>query len=288
MQKITRKEICYLIEPELEIKLDVNYSKAGSERQNLHFLKRKDITSPKPLIVYIHGGAWLHGDKDFQIPHLYPYAKSGDFITACINYRFSSQQPWPAQLNDCQDALNHLIEKAEEYCIDTDNIALWGSSSGAHLTLSLANQNPQLKGCVSFCAPSNFRPLLNILQEQNHQLSSHLDSQSPLIQLIGENPVKVPHKLLEASPWEGLNSDTPPLLLVHGTKDLAVPYQQSLDTHLRAKELGINSTLITLDNYGHKFSPPKVYEIVQKFFRSHLLCEELSCQDLLIKHPCLK
>ncbi|WDE97360.1 alpha/beta hydrolase [Lentisphaera profundi] len=282
MQFYQRPEILLEIPDNVEFINDLSYTDSDlHSRQNLHLLKPKNITKKLPLIIYIHGGAWLHGDKDLQIPHLIPYVASGDFIAVALNYRFSQQAPWPAQIDDCKTALSYLLKNSDKYGIDTEKVAIWGSSSGAHLSLHLVN-DPRVHANVAYCAPSHFRPLLEVMKAEEHHLKSHGAADSPVIQLIGCNPLENPQKLLAASPFEYISQDSCPTLLAHGTEDEAVPYGQSLAIKEKADSLGIDFNLITLNGYKHKFSHPDLDEAVKNFFYYHLHGQGESSQDFKI------
>ena len=222
------------------------------------------------------------GLKTFQIPHLLPYVESGNYITAAINYRFSQHAPWPAQNEDCLNALQYLINNSQNFGIDTSRIAIWGSSSGAHLSLHLAD-HPHVKAILAYCPPSHFRPLLEIFENDEHELKDHIHPDSPVMQLVGQNPNTQKQLLIDSSPYEHLNSNCCPILLAHGTNDEAVPYEQSLAYSQKAKSLGLDCKLITLTGYEHKFIHPELDLIVKKFFDFHLLNHGNPPQDLELK-----
>ena len=282
MQLYQRPEILLEIPENIEFHSDIFYSEDSKDiRQSFHLLKPKQQDKKLPLIIYIHGGAWHHGDKDLQIPHLIPYVESGEFVAIAINYRFSQQAPWPAQKDDCLAALNYALKQAGKYGIDTDRVAIWGSSSGAHLALHLANDS-RINAVLAYCPPSHFRPLLDILEYEEHELKSHILPDSPVIQLIGQDPLLAPELLLDASPYEHLNKQTCPILLAHGTKDEAVPYDQSLAYLNKAIGLGVDCKLITLNNYEHKFTHPILDKEVRNFFDYQLLGKGYTPESLTL------
>ena len=124
---------------------------------NIEYVKREiplylNILVPKkqlesnekyPLLVYIQGSAWK---KQNVIEHIIPLsniAKKG-FVVAIVQYRDTSIAPFPAQIEDTKTAISFLIERHQDYQIDTKNIFLGGDSSGGHtaiMTGITANQN---------------------------------------------------------------------------------------------------------------------------------------------------
>jgi acetyl esterase/lipase len=105
----------------------------------MHIVRPKPTSpavKPMPVIVWIHGGAWIGGSKDSGIPLLLPFAKRGYFC-ASISYRFSKEAKFPAQIEDCKCAIRFLRAKAKEFNIDTERIGVWGESAGGHLAAML-------------------------------------------------------------------------------------------------------------------------------------------------------
>jgi len=85
---------------------------------------------PKPLLVFIHGGGWVGGDKRQQPANLQPYLRQG-ISCASINYRLTGEAPLPAPVHDAARAIQFLRSKAPEWNIDKTRIALTGGSAGA-------------------------------------------------------------------------------------------------------------------------------------------------------------
>ena len=89
-----------------------------------------------PLVVFIHGGAWLQGDKNEAKEVALLLAQNG-FAVASLNYRFTDKAQYPAQLQDCQRAIAYLRSKAHDYGYSADRIGVWGVSAGGHLAALL-------------------------------------------------------------------------------------------------------------------------------------------------------
>ena len=94
-----------------------------------------------PLIVWIHGGAWMLNDKyadmGYMANTLKAFADSG-YAVASIDYRYSTTAAFPAQIQDCNEAVEFLYNNAARYSLDKDKIALIGFSAGGHVSASLA------------------------------------------------------------------------------------------------------------------------------------------------------
>lgn len=99
-----------------------------------------------PLVVFIHGGAWLsnskYADMGYMKNTLAELINKG-FAIASIDHRFSTQAVFPAQMQDCNQAISFLYDQAESYGIDKTRMAVMGFSSGGHLAslVGLAHNN---------------------------------------------------------------------------------------------------------------------------------------------------
>ncbi len=109
------------------------------ERHRLDIIRRRlDPPTAGPVLVYIHGGAWVIGDKREQgLPLLHELARRG-WVTVTINYRLSPRATWPDHLVDCKRALAWVREHIAEYGGDPGFIAVSGGSAGGHLCAMVA------------------------------------------------------------------------------------------------------------------------------------------------------
>lgn len=112
---------------------DVDYVGNNVARQNMDIYIPPGLTSPAPVIVFIHGGGWYSGSKGAgNIPYFQLSYNSG-FICADINYRLSTDSVWPAQIEDCKTAIRFLKANATTYNIDICRFGVIGESAGGHL-----------------------------------------------------------------------------------------------------------------------------------------------------------
>lgn len=114
---------------------DVPYTEKGGKANSgdIYFDKNMASSGKKfPIIVNIHGGGFVMGDKDFRWSLCEYYAHNGYFVYN-INYRMAPEVSFPEICNDCIAALNFLPTLAEQYNIDLDKIIVTGDSSGGYL-----------------------------------------------------------------------------------------------------------------------------------------------------------
>ena len=185
---------------------------------------------------------WRQGNKKSGLhPSRLPeIVKTGKYIGASINYRLSTEEIWPAQIEDCKAAVHWLRKHANKYSIDKNQIAVWGSSAGGHLASMLGTNRPDLKknynieaqnsyevqAVINFYGPSAFLKMDDFPSNIFHK-----GPNSPESLLLGKALHKVPELARRASPYHHVKQHLPPFIHFHGTDDPLVPYNQSLILH---------------------------------------------------------
>lgn len=257
---------------------DVEYTPGGGSSRSLDlYVPATKPEQPLPLIVWIHGGAWLGGNKDR--PNGIALLKEG-FALASINYRLSREATFPAQIQDCKAAIRFLRAKASEYGIDPARIGVFGSSAGGHLVALLGvcadkkewdvgeylDQSSQVQAVCDWFGPTN----LSIMAAQSRSDSriQHDAPDSPESKLIGATVPEAPEKSKAASPLTYVTPDDAPMLIVHGDADPVVPVQQSETFHAALEKAGVKSKLHIVKGGGHGqgFQVPEVQQVVRDFF----------------------
>lgn len=113
----------------------------GSHKRNNFDIWLADSEEPAPLVIYIHGGGFVGGDKSKYYPSedLVRFLQAGVSV-AVINYRFMNEPPYGilASMNDCKRCLQYIRYHAGKYNIDKTQIACSGGSAGAGTSLWLA------------------------------------------------------------------------------------------------------------------------------------------------------
>jgi acetyl esterase/lipase len=260
---------------------DLDYVGDGNPRQTLDlFLPGAAAATPRPLVVFIHGGGWENGSKA-NPGLLRELIADGSFAGASLNYRLSAEAIWPAQIHDVKAALRWLRAHAGEHGIDPDRIAVFGISAGGHLAamLGVSHGVAELEGAlgphvgtssrvtcvIDFCGPANFLTF--------GSQGSTIDPDNPkqvLAKLIG-GPVKDrPEAARSVSPVTHVDAADPPFLLVHGTKDVLVPYAQATEFDAALGAAGVPSILVTGTDAPHVFVTPTLIRRMRGFLERHL------------------
>jgi len=177
---------------------------------------------PVPLVVWVHGGGWQSGSKD-NTPALWLWRQHG-YAVASIGYRLSGVAKFPAQIEDCQNAVRWLRANAKQYGLDRERFAAWGSSAGGHLVslLGVMEGDAQVQAVVDYFGPTD------LLQMSKFPSNIPHDSpDSPESKLIGGPIQENKEKTEKANPIRYVSKNSAPFLIVHGDKDPLVPINQS-------------------------------------------------------------
>ena len=259
---------------------DVPYTVAGeSASQTLDLYWRPD-GEPRALLVWIHGGGWMGGDKaDCDAARL---ALVDGCAVASINYRLSDEATFPAQLHDCRAAVRWLRRNAEAYNIDGARIGAWGSSAGGHLAallgsggslheggLSAEDAKADVQAVCDWFGPTDF---LRMNDEPGALDQDAPDSPESRL-LRGPIRERV-DRVAAANPATYVAEGSPPFLIVHGADDDLVLPSQSAILHDALTEVGSASELIVVEGAGHGFGAEHIDTVMAAtlaFFRRHLL-----------------
>jgi acetyl esterase/lipase len=241
--------------------LDVKFG--PDPRQSMDIWLPDEGDGPFPLIVFVHGGGWVGGDKrENTMPGAFKVMSQG-YAMAAINYRIAPDVVWPAPLEDVRAGIRYLRAHAAEYNLKTDKIAAWGNSAGAHILNMVAalGGRPIMKGkelgnpevddslqcLVSLYGPSDMYQvdLCNRLTEDD---VVNATGGTEVRNDQGEGMV-FPHNLIMGfkcsrnaaaasfgSPVNFVTPDFPPAYLMHGISDPVVPYTQSVSFRNKINE----------------------------------------------------
>ncbi len=226
-----------------------------------------------PIVMMIHGGGWISGDKWNVASHAFEMAEAG-YVVMAINYRLSPKFKWPAHLEDCRSAVAWIVDHAEEWKADVKRIGAWGYSAGGHLSLLLAldpgPKQPRIQAVVAGGAPCD----LSFLPEDSDVLTP----------FIGGKRSEFPAVYRLASPIAHLDKKSPPIFLFHGSEDLLVPLANSRDFYLQATNLGVMCEHHEVEKLGHlmTFVDSPSRKLAIEFFEKHLKAN-LAARDQTVR-----
>jgi acetyl esterase/lipase len=224
--------------------LDVAYAdQSPTQKIDIYLPEQGD--GPFPVIMAVHGGAWLFGDKR-DVQHL-PMMKGLErgYAVICVNYRLSQEAIFPNQIFDVKAALRFVKANATHYHLNDNKIGFWGGSAGGHLssllgtsahvkeledlTMGHAGQNCEIQAVVDWCGPCEDFIQMDIeFKKSGMGVADHSLDGSPESLLLGKKITAIPELVKFASPMTYVTKDAPYFLIQHGELDHIVPIEQSI------------------------------------------------------------
>ncbi|HZU24604.1 MAG TPA: alpha/beta hydrolase [Bryobacteraceae bacterium] len=201
---------------------------------------------PFPAAIIVHGGGWVSGDRHYSVQPLFRPLASAGFAWFSISYRLANNVAvFGDAVHDVEQAIRYVHDHAAEYNVDPDRIALIGESAGAQLAAmaALGTERREVKAVVSLYGPTD----LVTLARESKQIPESLRKSvvgTPFESLLLGG-------LAQLSPINHVSADMPPFLLIHGTADTLVPFQQSVEFCNKAREAGGSCELYPVSGGGH-------------------------------------
>jgi len=244
----------------VEVISDIPYARPADNVLRLNIVLPSEETAElRPVVVFVHGGAWRTGNRRSGMRYLLPLARAG-YLGVSIDYRLTQQARFPAQLYDAKAAVRWVRAHIADYGGDPQRIAVAGSSAGAQLALllGLSNGEPELEGAVGdeLDTSSAVSLIVDWFGPSDLRYSDEqLDSWEQLImrELLGGLPAEVPELAALASPITHIDAADPPVLIIHGTADETVPIALSQKLYEALKAAGVEAEYIEVPGGGHGF-----------------------------------
>lgn len=288
----SQKQKTTVLFEQADVSENIVYKTDGSGNDiQLDIYRPKNSADKKlPVVIYVHGGAWVEGDKmitaDNYIENTALKLLEKNYAVISINYRLVSENVhFPAPVQDTKDAVRWVRKNAGQYNFDAENIGYWGVSAGAHLSLLSAYTadsefvgDPELSqssGKVNYVV-DNFGPT-----DMNRLL--HTRAPKPLLFIVGllaEKIIDIRTKLAKGitgydikterkkvievcetfSPLE-YTQNTVPTLIMHGNKDKIAPIRHSkrLNKMLKRQKADPKFIIVKKGNHGF-YTTEKSYQ----------------------------
>lgn len=252
---------------------DIEYVKDGGNAQSLDLYLPEKSDKPLPLIIWIHGGGWMSGDKTMNPAMV--LLRFG-YAVASVNYRLTDVAKFPAQINDCKAAVRWLRAHAKDNNIDPDRIGAWGASAGGHLValLGTAGDAKDLEGNGGNPdVSSNVQAVCDFFGPSDITKSPGEKADSIIAQFLGGPLAEKMDLAKQASPITYVTKDDPPFLIMQGQDDPLVNPNQSQMLNDALKKVGVEVTLELIPGAGHggqQFATPERRKMILDFFDRHL------------------
>lgn len=235
----------------------IEYANPDNQHLQLNIARPKTSDRFLPCVLCIHGGGFRAGNRDSYNPLLIKLASRG-YIAVSTSYRLAPQYPFPAAVFDVKAAVRWLKANATVYQIDPDRIGVTGDSAGGHLAQFLGvtadvrqfegdegnyAQSTRVACVVNRYGPSDF----------TQSYGKSVDAAEVLPLWLGGNLETAREKHVLSSPLNWVSPAAAPTLILHGTDDKYVAYEQGVWMRDRLKNCGVHVELLTLEGAGHGF-----------------------------------
>ena len=269
----------------VKIERNVEFSNPQDQHLKLDLARPAKTEELAPAIVCIHGGGWAFGNKEGWDGVCRQFALRG-YVAASVAYRFAPKYKFPDQVNDVKAAVRWLRANATRLKIDPNRLGAVGDSAGGHLSMMLGTtgeekefekepnnggekrgENPGLSSrvqcVVDFYGPADLT--------RGYGMSPAVDKLYRDFMGVDLEHGRRQHVL--ASPLYWVTPDSAPMLLIHGTKDPIVSYQQAIWMRDRLKAAEVEVELLPIEGGGHGFGGAdlqRAHDAMFAFFDKHL------------------
>ena len=211
---------------------DIVFANVGGKELKLDIFRPIDCPADAPVLLFLHGGAWVFGYKEYQGLPMFSRMSSQGWICITADYRLSPRATFPDHVEDVKRAIVWTKKHIAEYNGDPNFIVLAGSSAGGHLASLAAltwdeirfqrgfeDADTRVQGCVSFYGVYDF---LNRFGHWPHKSALWL-----LERVVMKTSVARSESMYRlASPIDQVRPDAPPFLVIHGDRDTVVPVEE--------------------------------------------------------------
>src|SRR5688500_3229607 len=241
------------------VKRDVTYCTANGVALKMDIYPPSAVQGrPSPVVLYVHGGSWISGDK-WEIGLAAGELNAKGYLVASVNYRLAPQHKWPAQIEDVKCAVRHLRANASAYNLDPARIAAWGSSAGGHLVslLGLTDKSSGFDGTGGYPEQSSSVQAVIDMFGPTDLTAFNPDEFAVGIgeSVFGVKPGGPTDILVRASPVNYVSAGAPPFLILQCDKDRIVSASQSQILYDKLVAAGAPATLVMVKNADHGFTP---------------------------------
>jgi len=255
----------------------IEYANPDNQHLQLNLARPKKASGPLPTVLCIHGGGFRAGTREGYDALCVRLAQRG-FLAATVTYRLAPKYQFPAAVYDVKAAVRWLRANAARYQIDPARIGVTGDSAGGHLAqfLGVTAGLKQFEGdggnvdqsSAVVCVVNRYGPS-NLLKSYD----ASVDAAEVLPLFLGGDRETARQQHILASPLNWVTPNAAPTLLLHGTEDKYVAFEQAVWMRDRLQTCGVEVELLTLTGAGHGFKgadADKAEQALLAFFEKHL------------------
>jgi acetyl esterase/lipase len=250
---------------------NITYAVASGQELKLDVYRPRNATAPVPVVMYIHGGGWVAGNKEGSVLFALEFLRMGMAVVN-VEYRLAKVAEAPAAVEDCRCALRWIIRNAERLKFDVNRLVVAGGSAGGHLALMTGmvdrkagfDRTCPAEESVRWTGSDTSEPkvaaIINFfgITDVRDMLEDGGNPRSYAIEWIGDrnDVVRIANRV---SPLSYVHAGLPPILTIHGDADKLVPVAHARRLHEALQKAGATSELLILPGAGHgDFNPQQV------------------------------
>jgi len=256
----------------------IEFSNPDAQQLQLNLARPKNASSALPVVLCIHGGGFRAGNRDGNNALCLKLAQRG-FVAATASYRLAPKYQFPAAVHDVKAAVRWLRANAAKYQMDPARIGVTGDSAGGHLAQFLgvtagvkefegqggnADQSSSVACVVNRYGPSDF----------TKSYGKSVDAAEVLPLFLGGDLKTALPLHIQSSPLNWVTPRAAPTLILHGTEDQYVAYEQGVWMRDRLQACGVEVELLTFEGAKHGFKgadAERAEQATLAFFAKHLL-----------------
>ncbi len=216
--------------------------KTGPLRMDIGLPVLENSTN-RPAVLWLHGGGYAFGSRK-QMAGMVEFTASLGYVSATADYRLTTEGARLTDIYaDARDAYLYLRDHATELGIDPDRVSVGGESAGGHLALLVGLKEPGVRSIIDIYGPTDI--------VEFYGQSRLTWKETTLRMAMGTTPQEDPEGWRSSSPVNLVSSNSPPILILHGTKDDIVPFSQAELLRDRLCQAGARCVFAPVDGADH-------------------------------------
>jgi acetyl esterase/lipase len=229
--------------------------------QLLDVWRRKDLpVRPAPVLIFVPGGAWVHGGRQLQGYALMSQLAEMGWICLSVQYRVSPHHRWPSHITDVKSAIAWARANVDKFGGDRNFIAVAGCSAGGHLSAlaGLTANDPEMQTELPPGSDTSVDAVVGIYGRYDWEDRSTVE-RDRFVDFLERVVVKRridrhPEVFRDASPIARIHPDAPPFLVIHGSSDTVIPVAQARSFVERLRSISRSVVgYVELPGAGHGF-----------------------------------
>lgn len=248
-----------LVKPDYDCQAFLDMSYGTHERQIVDLCVPDDASGDIGMVLFIHGGAWIAGDKESYTSGMNYGASSLGIATASLNYRYISEDVDILDiLDDIDAALAKVKQKGAEVGVNINKVLLTGDSAGGYLSLLYAYARKATAPITPVAVISNSGP--TDLYDDNFYHNNALGNTAEMSDLMSKacgkrfdyaNKASAMAELYSVSPVAYVSADCVPTVINHGDSDTIVPFSNALTLDALLTQYGVEHVLNVYKGADH-------------------------------------